>query len=100
LNLGEEDRIGADLSKRDDVFHSPGRIQAIDPHNHLSMAEGSGLDGFRDHLAGGFLGLRRDGIFQVQDQAIRRHGPGLFQGAGIAARQIEDRPARPDLGAT
>ena len=55
-----------------------------------------GGNGRDDRSAGSGLRGWQHGILQVEDQAIHRQGPGLFEGPGIAARDVEDGAAGAD----
>ena len=76
------------------VVGMPGRIDAVDPDEHLARAEAAGLDRVGDLLARGFLGVGRDRILEVEDDAVGGERFRLLQGAGIGARHIKQAAAR------
>ena len=51
-----------------------------------------------DLLARNFLGVRRDGVFEIEDQRVGGEGLGFFQRAGVRAGHVEDAAAGAKAG--
>ena len=79
-----------------EIVGVPGRIDAVDADEHLAAAETAGLDRVGNLLARGFLGVRRDRIFEVEDDAVGGKGLRLLQRPGVGARHIKHAAARAD----
>jgi len=97
-NLGNQDAVGLGLAGHTDVIDPPRRIQAVDPDQHLAPAEPAGRDRFADLVAGQRLGVGRDRILEVEDDAIDRQSARLFQCPRVRSRHEQQAAARAGHG--
>ena len=89
FDLGQQQGIGARFRRHGDVFITPFGGEGIDANDDFAQAETAGGHRFANLLAGEFLGIRGDGVLQVEDQAVGGQGAGFVQGAGVGARHIQ-----------
>ena len=97
-NLGNQDAVGPGLAGHGDVVDPPRRIQRVDADQDLALAETPGRDGLGDLVARQRLGLRRDGILEVEDDAVGGEVPRLFQRPRIRTGHEQQAAARADHG--
>ena len=64
------------------IVGMPGRVDAVDAHEHLARAEAAGLDRLDHLLARLLLGVGRDRVLQVEDHAVDRQRPRLVDARG------------------
>ena len=95
-DLRHQDRVGRGMSGGGEIVGVPGRIDAVDPDEHLARAEAAGLHGIHHLPPRGFLGVRRHRVLEIEDDAVGGKGLGLLQRAGIGAGHIEHAAARAD----
>ena len=95
-NLGHQHRIGLGLRDHVEVLEPPGRIQRIDAHDHFAPAEAARNDGLPDLRARGCLRVRRNGVFEVENDRIGRKRARLLDGARIGSGHVKDAAARTD----
>ena len=76
------------------VVGVPGRIDAVDANEHLARAETAGLDRGGDLSARRLLGVGRDRILEVENDAVGGKSFRFLQGAGIGARHVKHAAAR------
>ena len=67
--------------------------------NTSRRAEAAGLDRLGNLLARGLLGVGRDRIFEVENDAVGGKRFCLLQRAGVGARHVKDAAARTDAHA-
>lgn len=89
VDLGHKDRVGTGCAGLVHVLSAPGRFDAIDPDDDFTLAEAAVTNGVADKLACGVLGLRRDGVLQVEDQGVGGQACRLFQGTRVGARHVQ-----------
>ena len=94
VDLGDDDRVGAGLAGRAQVVGVPLGVGAVDPDRQLALAvltrRGSGAG----VVAGGGLGVRGDGVLEVEDQPVARDGLGLLERPLVGAGHVEDAAPR------
>ncbi len=92
-NLGNHDAVRHGLGGGREVVGVPGRVDGVNADEHLARTEAAGLDRVRHLLAGGLLGVGRDRILEIEDDAVGGKRLGLLQRTGIGARHIEHAAA-------
>jgi len=78
------------------IVGMPRRVDAVDADHHLAMTETAGLHRVAHLLARRLLGVGRDRVLEVEDDAVDGQRLGFLQRAGIRARHIEYAAARTD----
>jgi hypothetical protein len=95
LDLGQQDGVGAGLGHGDEVRVAPGGVEAIDTRDELAPAIGRALlQGGDDLLTPCTLGIRGDGILEIEDQAVGRQAAALLERPGVGSRHVEQAAAR------
>ncbi len=67
----------------------PWTARAIDADHDLARGIAAMIQGRDNLIPRQGLGVGGDGVFQIQDQGIRRQRAGLFQGPGVGAGHIK-----------
>ena len=93
-DLGHQDPVRPGVGGGVEIVGMPGRVDAVDPDEHLALTEAAGLHRVGDLLAGLLLGLGRHRVLEIEDHAIGRQRAGLFDGAGVRSRHVEHAAAR------
>ena len=81
-DLRHQDGVGRGVRGGGEIVGMPGRVDAVDADEHLARAEAAGLDRVGDLLARGFLGVGRDRILEVEDDAVGRQASSPFPARG------------------
>ncbi|MGY3295557.1 hypothetical protein ACVWWP_008624 [Bradyrhizobium sp. LM3.6] len=92
--FGTEDAVGRGLGRHREIVGPPSRVEAVGPDQDLALAEPFGRDRGSDPVARQCLRIRRDGVFQIEDQAIGGEIARLFQRAGVGAGHEQMAAAR------
>jgi hypothetical protein len=74
----------------------PRRVDAVDADEDFAGTEPSRFDGIDDLLARGLLGIGRNRILKIEDQAIGWQHLGFFQGPRVRSRHVQDAAPRAD----
>ena len=91
-----QDGVGRGVGGGGEIVGMPGRVDAVDADEHLALAEAAGLDRVDNLLARRFLGVGRDRILKIENDAVGGKRLGLLQRAGIGARHVQHAAARTD----
>ena len=97
-NLWNQNAVGPGLPGHHDVIHPPRRIQRVDPDQDLALAVAAGRDGLRNLVARQRLGVRGDGILEIEDEAVGGQIARLFQRPHVRSGHEQQTSARTDHG--
>ena len=94
FDFWQQNGVRTDVCHGPQIIFAPRRIQAVDPNHQFAMT----VSAFRQRACNLFAphGLRIgcDGVLQIKDQGIGSQAATFFQGPGIGAGHIKNRPAR------
>ena len=97
-NLRHQDAVRLDRARHRRIVGPPGGVEAVGADQYLALAETPGLHGLRDLLARLRLGVGRNRILEIKDQAVCREIARLFQRPCIRSGHEEQAAARADHG--
>ncbi len=95
-HFGHQNAVGLGLAGHREIVEPPRRIERIDAHQHFAAAKTAFRQRAGDLRPRGFLGVGRDGIFEVEDDAVGRQKPRFFQRARIRSRHEQQTATRSD----
>ena len=90
--------MGLGLDRGLEVGLAPGRLGSVHADDDLAVAIAAGLHGGADLLARDLLGVGRDRVLEVENQAVGRQLLGLVERALVGARHVEDAAAKAEIG--
>lgn len=96
VDLGHKDRVGTGCTGRVHVLSTPGRVDAIDPDDHFTLAEAAVTNGVADELACQVLGFRCYRVFEIEDQGVGGQCRRLLEGPGVGTGHVEHAAAGTD----
>ena len=76
------------------IVRPPGGIEPVAADDQLAPTKAAGLDRLDRLVAGRDLGLRRHGVFQVEDHRVAVQATRLFYGTGVGGGHVERAAAR------
>ena len=90
----QEHRVLHDIGV--DIVAKPRRVERIQPDDHLAMPESPGAHGLCHLDARIRLGVGRDRVLEIENDAIDRQRFRFVDRAGVRARHVEHAAARAD----
>jgi hypothetical protein len=95
-HFGHQYRIGPGLGDGIEIIEPPRRIESVDADNGFAHAEPARGEGLQDLAARRCLRLRRNGVFEIEDDGVDRQRPRLLDRARVRSRHVKRTPARAD----
>jgi hypothetical protein len=79
LDLRQQYRVDRQGSGDREIGMPPGRLDPVDPQDQLARRVAAGRQRRRDATTRRLLGLRGDGILEVENQSVNGKHPRLFE---------------------